>query len=44
MNSRAQTKRCANADCTVILEDDEIDFRDGLCDECWLKKCREASE
>lgn len=40
MTSRAQTKRCANPDCAVILEDDEVDLRDGLCYDCWLRICR----
>lgn len=43
MNSGAQIKRCANPDCAVILEDDEVDFRDGLCNDCWLEKCREST-
>lgn len=34
---------CANANCGELLEDDEVDLRDGLCYECWLQKCRERS-
>lgn len=33
---------CKNPACRAPLNDDEADFRDGLCYECWLVKCREA--
>ena len=40
MSPKPELKRCANINCGVPLEDDEVDFRDGLCSDCWLKTCR----
>lgn len=40
---KRETKLCANLNCGALLVDDEVDFRDGLCYDCWLKKLREAA-
>lgn len=43
MSPEPEPRRCANPNCGAVLVDDEIDFRDGLCYECWLQQCREAA-